>query len=125
MNSMMFLFLQWGIKNFTIPIVLGSVHIHKKIVSRYGSCKTCKRSIFVIASIYVSRTYHLATSLLSPYYLLAYPNLSRTLEVVISVFFLHDNSWFCMFLHNCSCLTLVKNGRFGFFVMPCNDFLNL
>ena len=30
MNSMMFLFLQWGIKNFTIPIVLGSVHIHKK-----------------------------------------------------------------------------------------------
>ena len=38
------------------------------------------------------------TILLPPYYLLAYPNLSRTLEVVFSVFFLHDNSWFCMFI---------------------------
>ena len=99
MNSMMFLFLQWGIKNFTIPIVLGSVHIHKKIVSRYGACK---RSIFVIASIYVSRTYHLATYLLSPYYLLAYPNLSRTLEVVFSVFF-------CMIIHGFVCFYIIAH----------------
>ncbi len=41
---------------------------------------------FLEPTILLPPCYLLTISLLSPYYLLAYPNLSRTLEVVFSVF---------------------------------------
>ncbi len=42
------------------------------------------------------------TILLPPYYLLAYPNLSRTLEVVFGVFF-------CMIIHGFVCFYIIAH----------------